>query len=203
MADDAVSSDAAAVTPVIKLEARTAWLGVGVCDAVETRSVDRLSVSLEGIAGDRHAGFARPADVRVPWHKRGTPIHNERQLSLVSAEELAEIADALDLAAVSPDWLGANILLSGIPRFSAIPRGTRLFFASGAVVTVTEQNAPCRIAGGALAKAVGGDDALSLRFVAASKRRRGVVAYVDRAGDLAVGDGVAVRVPQQWIWRPT
>jgi hypothetical protein len=202
MADDIGQESAPTIIPVIKLEARTEALAVGVGDAVETLAVERLSLALEGIVGDRHSGFVRPADVRVPWHERGTPIHNERQLSLVSAEELAEIAAALGLPRIAPEWLGANVLVAGIPRFSSIPRGTRLFFASGAVVTVTDQNAPCRIAGGALAKAVGGDDKLPFRFVAASKRLRGVVAYVDRAGDLAMGDTIQVRVPRQWIWQP-
>src|SRR5262249_28124756 len=146
MADDIRHEMAPAVTPVIKLEGRTEGLAAGVGDAIETRTVERLSLSLEGIAGDRHAGFVRPAHVRVPWHKRGTPIHNERQLSLVSAEELANIADALGLPAIEPEWLGANVLVTGIPRFSSIPRGTRLFFASGAVLAVTDQNIPCRVA---------------------------------------------------------
>lgn len=196
------AGDRTGIVPVTKLAGRAAWLGVGVGAAVETRRVDSISLSLEGIAGDRHSGFARPADVRVPWHKRGTPIHNERQISIVSAEELTEIAAQLGIERVEPAWLGANLMVEAIPRFSSIPRGTRLFFASGAALAVTDQNAPCRLAGGALSKAIGGDDRLALRFVEVSKRLRGVTAYVDRAGRMADGDGIALRVPEQWIWTP-
>ena len=189
-----------AVTPVIKRTGRLERLAVGVGDAVETRPVEAIDLSLEGISGDRHAGFVRPADVRVPWHKRGDPIHNERQISIVSVEELAAIAAGLGLPAVEPEWLGANLLVAGIPAFSSIPRGTRLFFPSGATLAVTDQNAPCRLAGGALARAVSGGGGLPFQFVAVAKRLRGVTAYVDRAGVIAAGDSISVRVPEQWIW---
>jgi hypothetical protein len=196
------SEDEVGIVPVVKLTGRLVRLAVGVGDDVATRVVESLALSLEGIDGDRHGGFTRPADVRVPWYERGEPIHNERQLTIVSVEDLAEIARRLDLDRVEPEWLGANLLVEGIPRLSALPRGTRLFFSSGAALAVTDQNAPCRLAGGAISAAVGGDDRLPYRFVAAAKRLRGVTAYVDRAGVAAAGDEVRLRVPEQWIWRP-
>ena len=39
-----------------KLTGRAVGLAVGVGDAVETRPVETIELSLEGIAGDRHAG---------------------------------------------------------------------------------------------------------------------------------------------------
>jgi hypothetical protein len=190
------------ITRVIKVKGRVVRLAKGVADAVPTRRVERLDLSLEGIAGDRHAGFVRPADSRVPWYRRGELIHNERQISLVAMEELAEIAAVLGLPGVEPEWLGANVAVEGVTAFSALPRGTRIVASSGAVLAVTDQNVPCRLAGRALAEAAGADDALALSFVEAARRRRGVVAYVDRAGPIAEGDTLALRVPEQWIWRP-
>ena len=191
-----------AITPVVKANARVDWLGVGVDDEVVTAAVDRIELTLEGISGDRHSGFARRADVRVPWFRRGERIHNERQFTIVSSEDLAEIAARLALPRVEAAWLGANLMVSGLARFSLLPRGTRLFFSSGAVLVVTAQNAPCRIAGRALAQAAGGDESVPFQFVKASKRLRGVTANVDRAGAIEVSDDISVRVPEQWIWYP-
>ncbi len=60
-----------------------------------------LYANLEGIEGDRHAGWTRKADARVPFYPRGTVIRNTRQVSLVSVEELAEMATALGLPALN------------------------------------------------------------------------------------------------------
>lgn len=188
-----------AIAPVIKRKARAVSLAVGQGEEIATRRVEAIELTLEGIPGDRHAGFVRPADVRVPWFKRGDPIHNERQLSIVSIEELAEIAAALGIAEVEPEWLGANLAVAGLPAFSMIPRGTRLFFPSGAALAITDQNAPCRIAGAELARHQGGER-LDFRFVEVSRRLRGVVATVDKAGRIAAGDAIDVRVPEQWVW---
>ena len=46
-------------------------------------------------------------------------IRNDRQISIVSAEELALIAKELHVPEVKPEWLGANLLISGIPNLSA------------------------------------------------------------------------------------
>ena len=189
------------IVPVIKRTGRAERLAVAKGEDIGAQVVERLEVSHEGIANDRHAGFTRPADVRVPWFPRGQPIHNERHLSIVSLEELAVIAANLGIERVEPEWLGANLAVSGIPEFSHIPRGTRLFFPSGAVLAVTDQNAPCRIAGREVERHVPEQDGLALRFSPAAKRLRGVVAYVDRPGVLTAGDKIEVRVPEQWLWR--
>jgi hypothetical protein len=202
MAEDGarVAKPQTTTRPVIKLKARIVAVGRGVGAAVPTEPVERLDLDLEGITGDRHAGFVRPADSRVPWYRRGEPIHNERQLSIVSVEELAAVSERLQLPDIRAEWLGANVVVEGIPHLSLVPRGTRLFCASGAVLAVTDQNAPCRLAGASLAKAVGAGTDLALRFVDAAKRARGVVAYVDRAGAVVAGDTVDVRIPEQWLW---
>ncbi|CAM5764631.1 molybdenum cofactor sulfurase [Labrys miyagiensis] len=190
-----------AVTPAIKRKGRVAALGAAPGEAIGAERRAVLELTHEGIPGDRHAGFLRPADVRVPWFKRGEAIQNERQVSIVSMEELSVIAANLGVERVAPEWLGANLAVEGLPDFSFIPRGTRLFFPSGAVLAVTDQNAPCRIAGAEVERNLPDAEGLALRFAAAAKRLRGVVAYVDRPGPISAGEEFAARVPEQWVWR--
>jgi hypothetical protein len=190
-----------AVLPAIKRLGRVAAVGVAPGEAIGAERRAVLEVSHEGIPGDRHAGFLRPADVRVPWFERGDFIQNERQVSIVSTEELAVIAANLGVEKIEPEWLGANLAVEGLPNFSFIPRGTRLFFPSGAVLAVTDQNAPCRIAGAEVGRHLPGSQGLALRFASAAKRLRGVVAYIDRPGTIAVDEEFKVRVPEQWVWR--
>lgn len=190
-----------AVTPVIKRSGHVVMVGVAEGEAIGAEPRAELVLTHEGISGDRHAGFLRPADVRVPWFERNAPIQNERQLSIVSIEELAVIAGNLGVERVEPEWLGANLAVEGIPDFSFLPRGSRLFFASGAVLAVTGQNDPCRIAGAEVERHLPGQDGLNLRFAAAAKRLRGVVAVVDRPGSIRGGEEFKLRVPEQWIWR--
>lgn len=164
-----------------------------------TREVAELAVTLEGIGGDRHAGVARRADSRVPWYPRGTPIRNSRQVSLVAPEELAEIARRLGVAQVAPEWIGANLVVEGVPQLTFLPPGTRLHFAGGAALVVEGENAPCRHAGAAVAAATGQVEA-ELGFAKAAKGLRGLVAWAERAGTLTPGTEVSLRVPPQRLW---
>ena len=156
-----------------------------------SRSVPHLTLTFAGIPGDRHEGLVRGADVRTPWHPRGTPIANTRQLSILSEEELAEVAEALQLDAVDPALLGCNIVLAGVPELSFLGPATRLQFPSGATVFVTEHNAPCRHPGDRLA-AAHGVPTLASSFPKAAIGRRGLVGMVEREGALAVADEVRV-----------
>ena len=162
-----------------------------------TRPVDEVAVDLDGlvVAQERHRGATRPADVRVPFYPRGTPIKNARQLSLVSVEDLAGVADDLAIPAVRPEWLGANLVISGLPRFSFLPRGTRLLFPDTAALAIEDQNAPCRGPGRVVQAAHPERPGLDLDFVKVAARRRGLVAWVERAGLIRAGDTVQVRVP--------
>ena len=166
-----------------------------------SRPVDRLELTFDGIAGDRHAGRLRPADARTPWHRRATPIANTRQVSILSQEECAEVAALLGVAAVDPALLGANLVLSGIASLSFLPPATRLQLPSGATVFVTEQNAPCRHPAAEVA-AAHGDPKLAAAFVKAALGRRGLVGLVEREGVVAVGDEVACLAPHGRVERP-
>lgn len=154
-----------------------------------TRGVPHLALTLDGIAGDRHAGPVRAADARTPWHKRGTPIANTRQLSIVSLEECEEIAALMEVDAVDPALLGANLVLGGIAQLSLLAPASRLQFPSGAVVFVTEHNAPCRYPAEKLAEAHG-RPRLAATFARAAIGRRGLVGLVEREGHVAEGDTV-------------
>ncbi|QFR32801.1 MOSC domain-containing protein [Ancylobacter sp. TS-1] len=190
---------APAAIPAQRLAARLAGTLIADGDSFATRAVPGLTVTLEGVPGDRHAGHSRPADSRVPWYPRGTPIRNARQISLVAPDELAEIARRLGVSEVRPEWIGANLVIEGVPHLTALPPGTRLHFPGGAALAVEGENAPCRHAGAAVAAATG-ESAAELGFPKLAGGLRGLVAWVERAGELVAGSDIEVRVPPQRLW---
>lgn len=161
----------------------------------QSNTVEQLALVFGGVAGDLHSGPTRKADARTPWHKRGTPIANTRQVSLVSREECALIARALDLEAVDPGLLGANLVVEGIPGLTQLAPATRLQFPSGTTIFVTEANPPCRQPGRKLA-AQHGRPELELAFPKKAKGLRGLVGLVEREGELRVGDAIRIIVPR-------
>jgi hypothetical protein len=160
-----------------------------------TRDVSEVKVAWEGFVGDRHSGLTRPADVRVPWFPRGTPIRNTRQVSLVSSEELALIAETLEVPRVLAAWLGANLELAGIPRLTELPPGTRLFFPEDATLVVEGENEPCTGPGKVIEAHHPDRAKLASRFVKAAWKRRGLVGWVERPGVIRPGDAVRVMLP--------
>ena len=171
-------------------------------DSFETAACDRLELSLTGIKGDLHAGFSRESGGREPWYQRGTKIRNERQLSIVSADELAIVARQMGIMRIDPEWVGANMVIDGIPQLSMIPPRTLLFFRGGVTIKIDGQNAPCGVAGAMVAKRAGMADeqAGALAFPKAAKRLRGLVGWVEKPGVIEAGEEVSVRIPEQWIY---
>ena len=161
--------------------------------AVESTSRDELILTYAGVVGDRHEGLTRFAGPREPWYPRGTPMRNERQLSIVSVEELAEIAATLNLPCVDPSWIGANLCFSGIPQLTQLPPRTLLLFPSGATIRIDGDNAPCRKSGAALMRHIEGRPDLQFTFVKAARNKRGLVGWVEREGTIRAGDKVNVR----------
>lgn len=192
------------ILPGRKLAARVSGVYVAPEDHFVTRSVDRLRLGFEGIAGDVHAGHTRRSGGREPWYPRGTEMRNERQLSIVAPDELAIVAERMGLAEIRPEWIGANLLLDGVPMLSMLPAGTMLFFKGGVTIKIDGQNAPCRIAGRSIAEhaSMADHDAGSLLFPKAARRLRGLVAWVEKPGIISAGEDVSVRVPEQWIYQP-
>lgn len=200
MADGAMVNAAPAVVPAVKRPAKAAALFIAPGKSFVTEPVETIDLTTGGIPGDRHANMIVPSDVRKPWHPRGTMIFNDRMLSLVSVEELAVIRQNLAVPDLKPEWLGANILVSGLARLSWLPRGTRLIFPSGATLVVSDMNHPCRHAGGAIMAHYPERKGLDFEFVKAGDRLRGIVAFVERPGLLRAGESFEVRVPEQYVW---
>ncbi len=169
----------------------------------ETRRCERLEMSLEGIAGDFHAGFSRRSGSREPWYPRGTEMRNERQISIVATDEMATIARGMDIPELRPEWIGANLVIDGVPKLSMLPPRTLLFFRGGVTLKIDGQNAPCAFAGANVAKRaeMADEKAGSLAFPKAAKRLRGLVAWVEKSGVIEAGEEVSVRMPEQWIYR--
>lgn len=160
-----------------------------------SRAVESLTLDFAGIVGDHHAGFTRKSTSREPWYRRGTELRNDRQLTIVSAEELAEVAGRMDVAEIRPGWIGANLQVAGIANLTLLPIGTKLMFTGGATLLVEGENAPCRVAGQSIGDQAG-RDGLDLVFPKLARHKRGVVASVERPGVIATGEAVKVRLPQ-------
>jgi len=196
------SADTIRIAPARKLAARVAGLYAAFKGSFQTEPVAELMLGFDGVSGDYHAGQTRRSGGREPWYSRGTEIRNERQLSIVSADELSVIASRMDLAELKPEWIGANLVIDGIPHLSMLPAGTMLFFKGGATLKIDGQNHPCRLAGRSVADNAGMADreAGSLLFPKAAKRLRGLVGWVEKPGTVATGEEISVRVPEQWIY---
>jgi hypothetical protein len=191
------------IAPARKLAGRIdALFATAGSDSFATSAVDRLTLGFDGIAGDRHGGLTRRSGGREPWYPRGTEMRNERQLSIVSADELAEAAAEMGISEISPEWIGANLLISGIPRLTLLPPRTCLFFAGGATIRIDGLNVPCRFSGRSIARHFPDREGLDLAFVKAARRRRGLVGWVEKPGAIAPGEAVEARLPEQWIYGP-
>ncbi|OXM82887.1 MOSC domain-containing protein [Paenibacillus rigui] len=154
-----------------------------------TRSVPYIQIELGGIPGDRHYGLLRPADSRQKIYPRGVLIANRRQISIVSKEECEYIANRLDLPEIKPEWLGANIIISGFEKLTELQQGTRLIFPDGTGLICEGENLPC-IGPGRVIEKIYNQSGLSQKFVPAAKKSRGIVCSVEREGRISEGDTI-------------
>ena len=161
---------------------------------ITTAALDPVNVTYNGFDGDSHSGLTRESCVRVKQqYAIGTEIRNTRQISIISAEELAQVADLMGIPAIEPSWLGANICVSGIADFSLLPPSTRLLFSGGVSLVIDMENEPCEYP----AKVIEQHYADKGRFfVKHAFGRRGVTAWVEKQGSIATGDVVSVHVPR-------
>jgi hypothetical protein len=185
-----------------RFKAKVTGLYAALGEGFVSSPVDSLDLAYDGIAGDRHAGMTRQSGGREPWYKRGTEMRNERQLSILCRDELADAAKAMELDRIEPEWIGANIVLDGVKDLSKLPPRSLLFFESGATVKVDGQNAPCRFAGESIAEHYPDHDAkaLALAFPKKAVGKRGLVGWVEKLGTVKAGETVTFQVPEQWIW---
>ncbi|WP_235960815.1 MOSC domain-containing protein [Paenibacillus silvestris] len=158
-----------------------------------TREIDGVELNFGGMEGDRHFGVLAKADSRQPMYKRGTEIMNRRQLSLVSVEELQGIADRLGVQTIRPEWLGANILVSGAPELTKLPMGIRMMLSSGGGLVCEGENVPCAGPGRVIAEHYD-DKSLTKQFVIQAQKSRGIVAYVECPGEIKPGDHIEIHL---------
>ena len=167
-------------------------------DSIETRRIEDVAVSFEGFAGERHSGLVSRSDLRYrKQYEKDTPIRNTRQVTILSVEDLEQIASNLSVEKIEAEWLGGNLLVSGIPRFTEVPPSSRLIFDSGASLVVDNENDPCRFPAAVVDKNYPG---AGPRFVAAARNLRGTVNWVEREGNIRVGDKIALHIPPQRLY---
>lgn len=180
---------------------RVTWIGVVHDRAVtlEAEPLEETVLTFDGVPGDTHGGATRPSCSRViaQYPARGTEIRNARQLSILSAEEMAATAAAIDLPAINPGWIGANLVVEGIPDFTRVPPGSRLIAPSGASIAVDMENGPCRFPADLIEAVHPGH---GKRWTKAALGRRGVVGWVERPGAIKLGDMLRLHVPPQRLW---
>ncbi|GAA6181196.1 hypothetical protein NBRC116594_26340 [Shimia sp. NS0008-38b] len=181
-------------------EAEVVWLG-RVANSKENLSaapVEALDLALGGDVGEAHSGITRASCSRVSGlYTPGTEIMNVRQLSVLSQEELDLIAAEMGLQSIDPAWVGASIVLKGIPDFTHVPPNSRLQGSDGVTITVDMENRPCVLPGRVIE---GEHPGHGPKFKAAAQDKRGVTAWVERAGRLSVGDRMRLFVPDQPVW---
>ena len=127
-------------------------------------------------------------------YERGTEIRNTRQISILSSEELVQVANNMEIERVEPEWVGANLLLSGIPALSLLPPSTRLIFDNGVSIVVDMENGPCKYPGEVIDEYFPG---YGKRFPKAAQHLRGITAWVEKEGIISSGELVSVHFPIQ------
>lgn len=163
--------------------------------------VAQASVGYEGFAGEDHGGLTRSSCSRVKaQYPKGTEIRNTRQITIIGEEELAEIGTAMALdSPVDPGWIGANLVLRGIPLLTQLPPSSRLIFDGGAALVVDMENGPCRFPGEVIDRIYPGKGKM---FPKAALGRRGVTAWVERTGVIQQGARCRLHVPPQRLYPP-
>ena len=182
--------------------ARIVWLGTQ-AEPVEkllirSAPVMEMPLSFAGYAGESHAGLTRPSCSRVmKQHKRGTEIRNVRQLAVVSLEEMAEVAAAMGLETFDYAWVGASLVVEGIPDFTHLPPSSRLQGPDGVTLVIDMENRPCQEPAVTIDAALPG---MGKGFKRAATGKRGVTAWVEREGVLRLGDVLTLHIPDQRVW---
>jgi MOSC domain len=168
-------------------------------DGFDKQQRQNLSLKFSGPEGDCHTGLTRLSDSRtLLTYRRNTPIRNVRQLTMISVEEMDDVAKAMGLDSINASWLGANVVTSGIPDFTMLPPSTRLQFSSGATVVVDMENMPCRQVNDEISKT---HPEQGPKFVKAATHKRGLTVWVEREGDIKIGDTISLFIPPQRIYQ--
>ncbi len=180
---------------------KVTWLGSCATNSevrLASDPVQSLEVGFAGPKGEFHSGLTRMSCIRVKdQYSEGTEIRNTRQLSILSAEEISLITAEMGLDEFNPGWVGASIVIEGIPDFTLVPPSSRLQFKDGATLTVDMENRPCVSPGLEINK---DQPAKGKLFKPAATGRRGVTAWVEREGTISLGDELRLHIPDQRAW---
>ena len=177
------------------------WLGTVPPDTgLRSVATAEMRLTYAGAEGEAHSGVTRASCVRVKslW-KQGTEIRNERQLSVMSQEEIDAIAAKCGLDWLDPALLGCSIVVKGISDFTHVPPSSRLQAENGTTIVVDMENRPCVLPGREIEAA---HPETGVLFKTAAQGRRGVTAWVQHEGAIKVGDKLRLHVPDQRRWRP-
>jgi len=165
---------------------------------ITSESVDSVVVDFGGFVDDIHHGLTRSSCVRVKTqYPQGTEIRNTRQISALSLEQLEEIRKDLDIDTLDPSWLGANLIVEGIPDFTQVPPGSRLIAANGTSLVVDMENAPCRLPAEIIEQHYPEKGKF---FPKKAIGKRGVTLWVERIGSLSAGNTLRLHTPPASNW---
>lgn len=168
--------------------------------ALRSQPVKTVQAGFDGFSGEDHAGLTRASCSRVTaQYPKGTEIRNTRQICIVSQEELTQIAQKMGVEQFDPTWCGASMVVEGIADFTHIPPSSRLQINGVTTLTVDMENRPCNLPAPVIEEDAPG---YGKAFKAAAKGLRGVTAWVEREGSIAIGDPVTLHVPDQRGWQP-
>ena len=161
---------------------------------LESEGIEQAVIGYDGIEGDAHSGLTRASCVRVKsQYDVGTEIRNTRQLSILSVEELQQVADKMGIERIEPEWVGASLLLEGVPDLTCLPPSSRLIFEGGVSLVVDMENGPCKYPGEVIDKHHPGKGRL---FASAAVGLRGITAWVERPGMLRRSESVQLHIPK-------
>lgn len=180
--------------------AKIVWLGrvANRKKGLVSEAVEQLRMDFAGPEGEAHGGLTRESCSRVlRQYPRGTEIRNTRQLSIISAEELSEIAIAMGIESLDPALLGATMVVAGIEDFTHLPPSARLQGEGGATVVVDMENHACQLPARPIENRHPGQGAA---FRRAAKDRRGITAWVEREGLFTLGEVLTLHIPAQRSW---
>ncbi len=153
---------------------------------------------LEGLLGDSHYGLTMLAHGHHPEYTRATEIRNTRQLTILSSEELAEVADMLGVTFMDISWLSGNLLVSGVVNFSVLPYGSRLIFEGGVVLGCARENDPCRKTASITQQQYPLVPNVARDFIKTAMHKRGIAAWVEHPGLIKPGESFRVELPAAW-----
>ncbi len=166
---------------------------------------DSITSDFDGIIGDGHVGRTKMTKgyreqevfgIGRPEGRVKVEVMNWRHWSAVSIDELSIIAEKIGLTKFDPielaSLLGANILISGIEKFTQITIGSLIVFPSGCTWKVESENYPCVTPGIEINRVYPNINAA--HFPKLAWNLRGLVGTVFKAGEIKNGDILEIYV---------